>query len=141
MLFNSFAFAVFLPIVFILFWILPQKYRWTVLLLSSYYYYMSWNVNYVVLLLLTTGISYGCARLLERTEEKRKKKAICGVAVLAALLLLFFFKYFNFVNGAVAELLQRMALDVHPMTLKLMLPIGISFYTFKTVAYVIDVYR
>ena len=66
MLFNSLAFAIFLPIVFFLYWALPSKYRSFFLLIVSYYFYMSWNVKYVVLILFTTVLSYGCARLLEK---------------------------------------------------------------------------
>ena len=73
MLFNTFAFAIFLPLVFILYWGLPHKYRWTLILVSSYYFYMSWNAKYVVLILFTSVVSYTSARLIEMEESKRKK--------------------------------------------------------------------
>lgn len=73
MLFNSFAFAVFLPIVFVLYWVMPHKGRWILMLVASYYFYMSWNAKYVFLILFTTIISYVAAILLEKTERIRSK--------------------------------------------------------------------
>lgn len=141
MLFNSLSFAIFLTIVFIIYWALPHKLRWIVLLTSSIYFYMSWDVKYVLLLLFTTFISYACAIGLERAEEKKKKKILMVTAIVAGLGCLFFFKYFNFASESVAKLLNVLTIQVHPVTMKLMLPVGISFYTFQTLGYVIDVYR
>lgn len=141
MLFNSNAFYVFLPIVFTAYWIIPAKYRWGVLFISSYYFYMSWNVKYVTLILTTTIVSYGAALLMERTESRAKKKLCMTAALLISFGLLFFFKYFNFVSKSVTDLLQKLAIPVHETTLNLMLPVGISFYTFQTLSYVIDVYK
>jgi len=141
MLFNSLAFAVFLPIVFFVYWALPQKYRWVVLLVSSYYFYMSWNVKYVVLILFTTGVSYAGAVLIEKFQEKSVKRMLLIGAVGASLLVLFFFKYFDFAQNTLIRFLQSFAIELHPVTLALMLPVGISFYTFQTLSYVIDVYK
>ena len=141
MLFNSNAFYVFLPIVFVLYWAIPQKYRCVILFVSSYYFYMSWDVKYVVLILLTTVVSYGAALLIERTPDKRKKKWCLVGALIISLGVLFFFKYFNFLSNSVTDLLNRLAIPVDSYTLYLMLPVGISFYTFQTLSYVIDVYR
>ena len=141
MLFNSLSFAVFLPIVFILYWAIPDKYRWVILFISSYYFYMSWNVKYVALILFTTVISYSCALGLERAKQQQKKKILITFTLVASLGCLFFFKYFNFASKSVAELLNLCTLKVHPITLNLLLPVGISFYTFQTLGYVIDVYR
>lgn len=141
MLFNSLAFAVFLPVVFFLYWALPQKKRWIVLLISSYYFYMSWNVKYVVLILFTTAISYASAVLMEKYNKKSTKRMLMLVAVAASLLVLFFFKYFDFAQNTLVRILQSFAIELHPVTLSLMLPVGISFYTFQTLSYVIDVYK
>ena len=141
MLFNSLAFAVFLPIVFLMYWALPQKYRYIVLLIASYYFYMSWNVKYVVLILFTTGISYLCAVWMEKFQKKAVKRMFMAGAVTASLLVLFFFKYFDFAQNTLVRLLQSFAIELHPITLALMLPVGISFYTFQTLSYVIDVYK
>jgi len=141
MLFNSLAFAVFLPIVFVLFWALPQRMRWIVLLLSSYYFYMSWNVKYVVLILFTTGVSYMAAVLLEKCKTKRDKKLLLATTLVASLGVLFVFKYFNFFSASLGKVFHMFAIPLHPVTLQLMLPVGISFYTFQTLSYVIDVYK
>ncbi len=139
MLFNSLAFAVFLPIVFLLYWALPNKYRPILILIASYYFYMSWNAKYVVLILFTTVVSYVCAILIEMWEKK-KTVLLCS-ALIASLGVLFFFKYFDFFQWNIVRILSRFAIPVHPVTLSLMLPVGISFYTFQTLSYVIDVYR
>lgn len=141
MLFNSLAFAVFLPIVFILFWVMPEKWRWIVLLLSSYYFYMSWNVKYIVLILFTTIVSYVTALLMEQAQEKKKRRIFLAAALTASLGVLFVFKYFNFLSTTLNAVFGRFAIPLHPVTLQLMLPVGISFYTFQTLSYVIDVYR
>lgn len=141
MLFNSNAFYVFFPIVFAVYWIFPQRLRWIVLFISSYYFYMSWEVKYVTLILLTTVVSYGAALLMERTEDKRKKKLCMVAALVISFGVLFFYKYFNFLSNSVTAVLQKIAIPVQPFTLDLLLPVGISFYTFQTLSYVIDVYR
>lgn len=141
MLFNSFSFAVFLPIVFIAYWCLPHRFRWVLMLLASYYFYMSWNVKYVVLILFTTGVSYGAAILIEKYESKKSKKLILFIAAVLCLGVLFFFKYFNFVTESVSNVLSMFSIQMNPLILNILLPVGISFYTFQTLSYVIDVYR
>ena len=141
MLFNSNAFYVFLPIVFAAYWLTPRRYRWGVLLAASYYFYMSGDARYVWLLFFTTLVTYGTALLMERTEDKRKRKACMGAALMVCLGLLFFFKYFNFLSESVTALLKSISLPVSGVTLDLVLPVGISFYTFQTLGYVIDVYK
>ena len=142
MLFNSWQFGIFLPIVFALYWSVPQRFRWAMILASSYWFYMSWNVKYIALILFTTLISYMAAIFLERfNDNKPVKKFILVFTLISCLGVLFVFKYFNFFAGAFADFLNMFALHLHPVTLKLLLPVGISFYTFQTLAYVIDVYR
>lgn len=141
MLFNSWQFAIFLPIVFILYWIIPHRFRWILLLTASYYFYMSWNVKYVVLILFTTVVSYIAAILLERARDRRIKKAIVSITLIVCLGVLVAFKYFNFLFGALTEILAVFTIHINPVTLHLLLPVGISFYTFQTLSYVIDVYR
>ena len=141
MLFNSWQFAIFFPIVFALYWGLPHRFRIGLLLTASYYFYMSWNIKYVVLILFTTIVSYSAALLIAKTSSLRTKKYILTLSLIACLGVLFMFKYFNFFTGAVVDFLNMFAIHLHPMTLKLLLPVGISFYTFQTLGYVIDVYR
>ena len=87
MLFNSLAFAVFLPVVCLLHWALPNKYRWALLLAASYYFYMSWNAAYIALILLTTAVSYGAALWIERLPARRGRRAVLiGALVVVALL-------------------------------------------------------
>lgn len=139
--FNSLAYAIFLPIVFIIYWLLPHRYRWLLLLISSYYFYMSWNPKYVVLILLTTVTAYVAALLLEKQNNKTERKGILVTTLLVCLGVLFFFKYFNFASASVTAFLEMFSIHLHPVTLNLLLPVGISFYTFQTLSYVIDVYK
>ena len=139
MLFNSWQFSLFLPAVFAIYWALPHRFRWFIILISSYWFYMSWNVRYVVLILFTTIVSYLAAIMIERF--RKHGKAIMITALVMCLGVLFVFKYFNFISQSLSDFLNMFALHLHPMTLKLMLPVGISFYTFQTLGYVIDVYR
>ncbi len=138
--FNSIAFFVFLPIVFLLYWLIPHKYRWGLLLVASYYFYMSWNAKYVVLILFTTTVSYITAVILERVDGT-KKKAVLSLGIICCLGVLFFFKYFNFFSLNMVELLGAFSIPMNPILIHYALPVGISFYTFQTLSYMIDVYR
>ena len=140
MLFNSWQYALFFPIVFALYWGLPHRFRIGLILIASYYFYMSWNVKYIVLILFTTIVSYFAALLVSKTDSIRTKKAVLSLSLAACLGVLFVFKYFNFFAGAVVDFMSLFTIHLHPMTLKLLLPVGISFYTFQTLGYVIDVY-
>lgn len=141
MLFNSFAFIVFLPIVFILYWALPHKFRWFLILVASYYFYMSWHAKYAFLILFTSIISYVAARLLENERGKRRKVWILAGTTILCLGVLFFFKYFNFFSESVLYFVSLLSIQMNPIALNLLLPVGISFYTFQTLSYVIDVYK
>lgn len=138
MLFNSVSFAFFFPIVFIVYWSMPYRFRWMILLISSYYFYMSWNLKYVLLIFGTTVVSYISGRLLENGKSKR---LILAGASAVCLGVLFLFKYFNFAIESFCSVLRFVKIDLAPVTFKLLLPVGISFYTFQTLSYVIDVYR
>ena len=141
MTFNSFQFLIFFPVVTLLYFLVPFRFRWALLLVASYYFYMSWNPTLVFLILFTTVVSYIAGILLEKYEDKKIRKT-CLIATLAASLgVLFFFKYFNFLSLSVTGLLQAIRLPVEDFTLDLLLPVGISFYTFQTLSYVIDVYN
>ncbi|MBR1691413.1 MAG: MBOAT family protein [Lachnospiraceae bacterium] len=141
MLFNSLAFAIFLPVVFFLYWAIPDRYRVYLLFLASYYFYMSWNAKYVVLILFTTVISYAAALLISKAVSGRLKLVLLTGASAAGLGVLFFFKYLELFENMLARTAGLFGVTIHPVTLGLMLPVGISFYTFQTMSYVIDVYR
>ena len=139
--FNSLQFLIFLPVVLILHWLLPHKYRWMLLLAASYYFYMSWNAALVFLIAGTTLVSYLAGIAVERAKTQRVKR-LCLVGTLAVCLgVLVFFKYFNFLVDSAISFLNLFAMDIDTFSLNLILPIGISFYTFQTLSYVIDVYR
>ncbi len=140
MLFNSFAFAVFLPTVFAIYWLIPHKYRWIVLMVSSYYFYMSWNARYVLLILGVTVITYLGAICIRRVGGQREK-IVLGAVVLTLLGILLVFKYWNFAVDTINVVCQKIAVPLHPVTVQLLLPVGISFYIFQALSYVIDVYR
>lgn len=141
MLFNSWQFAVFLPIVFISYWALPHRFRWVIMLLASYYFYISAGAEFVALLILTTVISYGAAIYIEKTDTQKKKKGILVISIIACLMGLAIFKYLNFFFNSITNLLAAFSIQLHPITLKFVLPLGISFYSFNVISYIIDVYR
>lgn len=141
MLFNSLAYAVFLPLAVLVYFLVPQRWRWVALLGFSYYFYMSWNPELIVLILFTTVVSWLAALAVERTRRPALRKAALWGGVGLCLACLFFFKYFNFFSQNVTALLQAVGLPLQPTTLELVLPVGISFYTFQTLSYVVDVYR
>ncbi len=141
MLFNSLSYGIFLPIVFAIYWAIPNKYRWILLLVSSYYFYMSWNPKYIILIFGTTLISYMAGLLMEKSGSRSYRKAVLVTALIICLGVLAVFKYLNFFLDSFTALLSRFAIQLHPMTVKLILPVGISFYTFQTLSYAIDVYK
>lgn len=143
MLFNSLAFLLFFPIVCIIYFLLGRnKYRNPFLLLASYYFYMNWKPVYAVLILTSTVLTYACGLLVERcAEDKRKKKSFLVTSLLINFGILFIFKYFNFINESVFSLLSSFGLRWAVPNLDVLLPVGISFYTFQAVGYSIDVYR
>ena len=141
MLFNSVAFLIFFPVVTLLYYIIPHKFRWIILLIASYYFYMSWDVSLVVLILGTTVVSYVAGIIIEKTDKKAIKKTAMIFEIVCSLTDLFFFKYFNFISSSVSSMLRLFGLPISDFSLNVLLPVGISFYTFQTLSYVIDVYK
>ncbi len=137
--FNSFEFLIFFPIVFIFNYAVPTKYRFIPLLIASYYFYMSWNPELVFLILFTTAVSYFSGILMGNKPQKRKLWLI--ISIISSLSVLFFFKYYNFLAGGVSSLVSLFAKGTDFTIEGLLLPVGISFYTFQTLSYSIDVYR
>jgi len=142
MLFPTFAFLVFFCLVFAVYWSLP-RHRWRMLwlLLASFYFYMSWNPYLVLLILFSASIDYITALWLERQTGPAVRRALLLFSISCNLGLLAFFKYTNFFLDTGASALGLFGLPVSHRTLNIILPLGISFYTFETISYVVDVYR
>lgn len=141
MSFNSLLFLAFFPIVALVHRFLPAKLRWIWLLAASYCFYMSWNAALVFLILGTTLVSYLAGLLIARTQKKGVKRFWLVLTLVVCLGTLAFFKYINFLLSSVIGFLNLFSLGLDPITLNVILPVGISFYTFQTLSYVIDVYR
>ena len=144
MLFNSLSFLIFLAIIFTIYYITPQKFRWVILLISSFYFYMCWKVESVLILLFYIIINYIVAIEIDKTKNKEnqsKNKVYISISVISSIGMLLFFKYFNFFNSTLRELFKHFNLFYGIKNINIIAPLGISFYTFKTLSYVIDVYR
>ncbi|HIU01313.1 MAG TPA: hypothetical protein IAB64_04995 [Candidatus Coproplasma excrementavium] len=139
--FNSLQFLIFLPVVLLMYWLLPHRLRWVLLLLASYYFYMSWNAWLVFAILGTTIISYLSAILIERTERRSLKKLFLVLMAIISLGLLVYFKYYNFLIQSAVDFLNLFRMNIESPSLDIILPVGISFYTFQTLSCVIDVYN
>ncbi|MBQ4354449.1 MAG: MBOAT family protein, partial [Clostridia bacterium] len=139
--FNSLTFLIYYPIVLLLYFILPLKIRWIMLLAASYFFYMSWNASLLFLILFTTLISWICSLVIEKTDSLFKKRLCLIITLIVSLGILFFFKYYNFLAQSVSGLMTLFGAPAQDYTLNLILPVGISFYTFQTLSYAIDVYR
>ena len=136
------VFFLFLPVVVTLYWLLPAKMRWLMLLMASYIFYMYWNPFLVILLLISTVVDYSCSLGIQSNRDHaRKKKIYLLVSILMNLGLLFSFKYLNFFAQTVNALYSFFGSDYRLPEFHLILPVGISFYTFQTMSYTIDVYR
>ena len=138
MLFNTTRFFVFLAVVLALFYALPLRFRKYLLLAASYFFYASWNPKFVALLLALTAIDYTAGLWLERSTESVRRRTILIASLTANLGFLGFFKYYNFAAGNIAWALGKPA---HSFWLDIVLPLGISFHTFQSISYVVDVYR
>lgn len=141
MLFNSIEFLIFFPLIAVLYFFIPHKIKWLFLLLASYYFYMCWNPEYIILILFSTIIDYVAGIMMARLPEKRDRRKYLILSLLANLGLLFAFKYFNFFSTSATELLNQFNIFVNLPSFDYLLPVGISFYTFQTLSYTIDVYK
>lgn len=143
MLFNSIEFFLFFPIVCVLYFLLRKnKLQNFFLLAASYYFYMNWKPIYALLLFASTVVTYGCGLLLEKhADDKGRKKLFLVLNLVFNFGILFMYKYYNFINSSIHDLLYSMGIGWNVPNLDILLPIGISFYTFMAVGYTIDVYR
>ncbi|MCI8417871.1 MAG: MBOAT family protein [Lachnospiraceae bacterium] len=149
MLFNSLHFLLFFPVVVLVYLLVPRRWRYLWLLGASYYFYMGWNPKYALLIAFSTVTTYGAGRMLDKIgqapgEERRKlrkKKWCVFVSFLINIGILFFFKYFDFALENVNRILAILHITVVEKPFDVLLPVGISFYTFQALGYTVDVYR
>ena len=144
MLFNSIDFAFFLPIVFVLYWVLFQRniQRQNLLIaIASYIFYGWWNWRFLTLILFSTVVDYTLSLRMSKHSDPKKRKILLGTSLLVNLGLLGFFKYYNFFIANFVEAFSLFGQEITIRSLHIILPVGISFYTFQTLSYSIDVYR
>lgn len=140
MLFNSLSFAVFMTVVFLIYWLVPVKYRYMVVLAANCYFYLGFGVGSFLLLCAVSVVTYIGAFFMEKSDGGLRK--ICfGVPFAVSLGLLLVFKYFNFAGQILSDTLGIFGIGFTPAVLKIAAPIGISFYTFKVISYMVEVYR
>src|SRR5690606_39285117 len=144
MLFNSISFAVFLPIVFILYWFVVNKslkQQNILLLIASYYFYSCWDWRFLFLLAFSTFLDYFSGLTIHRAESQKSRKFWLILSIGINLGFLAFFKYYNFFVESFADFVGQFGFNPNISTLNIILPVGISFYTFHGLSYVLDIYN
>jgi D-alanyl-lipoteichoic acid acyltransferase DltB (MBOAT superfamily) len=144
MLFNSLNFAIFLPVVFILYWFATKgnyKVQNILLLVSSYFFYACWDWRFLFLLIFSTLLDYYTGIKMCDAENQKSKKFWFWLSISVNLGFLGVFKYYNFFAESFASAIANVGIQINPWTLKVILPVGISFYTFHGLSYVIDIYK
>lgn len=141
MVFNSLHFVWFFIVVYCVYRVLPHRAQNWLLLVASYYFYAAWDWRFLGLLIASTLVDFTCARALSRTSAPGARRALLVLSLGFNLTLLGFFKYFNFFADSLHGVFGALGWNVDFVTLRILLPVGISFYTFVTMSYVIDVYR
>ena len=149
MLFNSINFMIFFPIVVLIYFIIPDKVKYIWLLAASYFFYMCWNAKYIILIFASTVITYVSGLLIDKVKDtdykiltqNGLKKVIVFGSVIINLSILFYFKYINFAVEIITRVLAKTNVSVNIPVFDVILPVGISFYTFQALSYTIDVYR
>jgi alginate O-acetyltransferase complex protein AlgI len=140
MLFNSLHFLFFLPVVVALYYLLAQRFRWILIFIASCYFYMAFVPKYILILFLIIIIDYLAALTIERITGRLKLVYLVG-SLSANILLLCFFKYFNFLNENLTAVFDLFGKEFTPVNLDILLPIGLSFHTFQSMSYTIEVYK
>ena len=147
MLFNSVAFLIFLPVVVLLYYLLPQKFCWVLLLAASYVFYGSWKIEFLCLIIFSTIVDFYVGKLMHRATEKWRRNALLAVSLTANLGLLFVFKYLVLFLPPMDPMIANIYTVDHPFLgfivqgIYFTIPVGISFYTFQTLSYTIDIYH
>ena len=144
MLFNSIQFALFLPVVFAAYWLIGRRnirLQNLFLLVASYYFYGCWSWKFLLLIVVSSVVDFVVGWLMHDTEKPLHRKLLLAASLATNLGILGFFKYYNFFIESFVELFTGMGIALNPFTLQIVLPVGISFYTFQTLSYTIDIYR
>ena len=144
MLFNSIEYLIFLPIIFIIYWKFfnkSVKYQNHLLLLASYFFYGWWDYRFLSLIIISTVVDYVVGLKIHDSSQIKIKKRWLSLSILLNISLLGFFKYCNFFIDSWIDLWATVGYELSPYTLKVILPVGISFYTFQTLSYTIDIYK
>ena len=141
MLFNSLSFLLFFPIVTLMFFLIKHQYRWLWLLAASCFFYMFFKPVYILILAFTIIVDYFVGVELEKSKSTRTKKLLLITSLAGNIFVLGIFKYYNFINHNVTDLLSVFAINNPVPYLKILLPIGLSFHTFQAMSYIIEVYR
>ena len=139
--FNTFEFLIFFLVVFSTYWFLPLKGQNLLLLIASYVFYGAWDWRFLLLLMGTTIVDYLVGLRLQSLEDEGKRRRTLVLSIVANLGVLSIFKYYGFFVESAGGLLGRIGVDFNPTSLEIILPVGISFYTFQSMSYTIDVYR
>jgi alginate O-acetyltransferase complex protein AlgI len=140
MLFDTPIYIIFLTFIVVIYWRFKWRQQNILLLLASYFFYGWWDWRFLSLILISTVVDYFCAHYIVRSDNHVKRKALLAISVTLNLSFLGFFKYFNFFVDSFADLMGVLGLPVSKSTLNIILPPGISFYTFQALAYIVDVY-
>ena len=141
MLFNSFEFLIFFPIVTAVYFALPKKAQWVWLLMASYFFYMNWHAEYALLMAACTIVTYACSLVITDLKEKKHKKIAMWGGIVFNIGLLAYFKYTGFLLDVIQRVCDLVGLPVTTPKVSILLPVGISFYIFQALSYMIDVYK
>ena len=141
MLFNSFIFLAFFAITYGLYLVLQTRSQNRMLLVASYIFYGWWDVRFLSLLLISTAVDYFCGLGIQASEQRKKRQFFLTLSICSNLGILFFFKYFGFFAENLTAALAVLGISADPQFIRIVLPVGVSFYTFQTMSYTIDVYR
>ena len=144
MLFNSLDFAIFLPIVFLLYWFVAQKnlkLQNALIVVASYVFYGWWDWRFLSLIIFSTVVDYLIGQRLRTEDKQSKRKVLLWTSIIVNLGFLGFFKYYNFFLENFVDAFSLFGMQINANSLNIILPVGISFYTFQTLSYTIDVYR
>jgi alginate O-acetyltransferase complex protein AlgI len=139
--FYSIEFLLFLLLSLLFYWNLPRRFQNRFLLLISYLFYASWDFRFLGLVLISTIVDYFCSQKIHLAQCQKERKSFLVISLVTNLSLLGFFKYFNFFIDSFNELIMILGFSSHLQSLEIILPLGISFYTFQTISYSVDVYK